>query len=103
MDGKEQLRGRATGTSNKVLTDDVAELVAPRALLQRAAVREADAEDDLVAGLERRALALVEVVRADYLTTKGAAGETGLEELYQANMWKKGEDAMKDAVKVGAK
>ena len=39
----------------------------------------------------------------DYLTTKGAAGETGLEELYQANMWKKGEDAMKDAVKVGAK
>jgi len=34
-----------------------------------------------------------------YLTTKGAAGETGLEELYQGNLWKKGEDAMKDAVK----
>ena len=36
----------------------------------------------------------------DYLTSKGASGETGLEELYQANMWKKGEDAMKDATKV---
>merc|ERR1719321_211737 len=38
---------------------------------------------------------------AEYLVQKGAAGETGLEELYQANMWKKGEDAMKDAAKVG--
>jgi len=36
---------------------------------------------------------------ADYLKNKGAAGETGLEELYQGNMWKKGEDAMKNAVK----
>ncbi|MGB0844888.1 MAG: NAD(P)H-binding protein [Alphaproteobacteria bacterium] len=35
----------------------------------------------------------------DYLTTKGASGETGLEELWQGNLWKKGEDAMKDAVK----
>jgi uncharacterized protein YbjT (DUF2867 family) len=35
----------------------------------------------------------------DYLTTKGASGETGLEELYQGNLWKKGEDAMKDAAK----
>jgi len=35
---------------------------------------------------------------AEYLRTKGAAGETGLEELYQGNMWKKGEDAMKAAV-----
>jgi len=34
---------------------------------------------------------------ADYLVTKGAAGETGLEELYQGNIWKKGQDAMKDA------
>lgn len=34
----------------------------------------------------------------DYLTTKGASGETGLEELYQGNLWKKGVDAMKDAV-----
>ena len=34
----------------------------------------------------------------EYLGNKGAAGETGLEELYQANMWKKGEDAMKAAV-----
>jgi len=34
---------------------------------------------------------------AEYLANKGAAGETGLEELYQANLWKKGEDAMKDA------
>jgi len=34
---------------------------------------------------------------SEYLTTKGAAGETGLEELYQANLWKKGQDAMKDA------
>ncbi len=33
----------------------------------------------------------------DYLTTKGASGETGLEELYQGNLWKKGEDAMKEA------
>ena len=36
----------------------------------------------------------------DYLMNQGAAGETGLEELYQANMWKKGEDAMKDAAKL---
>lgn len=35
----------------------------------------------------------------EYLTTRGAAGETGLEELYQANLWKKGQDAMKDAAK----
>merc|ERR1711862_243337 len=34
---------------------------------------------------------------AEYLANKGAAGETGLEELYQANLWKKGVDAMKDA------
>ena len=34
----------------------------------------------------------------DYLTTKGASGETGLEELWQGNLWKKGVDAMKDAV-----
>merc|ERR1719263_2566756 len=33
----------------------------------------------------------------DYLRSKGAAGDTGLEELYQGNMWKKGEDAMKEA------
>ena len=38
---------------------------------------------------------------AEYLSTKGAAGETGLEELYQANLWKKGQDAMKDAAKAG--
>ncbi len=34
---------------------------------------------------------------AAYLTTKGASGETGLEELWQGNLWKKGEDAMKAA------
>ena len=33
----------------------------------------------------------------DYLTTPGASGETGLEELWKGNLWKKGEDAMKDA------
>ncbi|MDA9008499.1 NAD(P)H-binding protein [Alphaproteobacteria bacterium] len=33
----------------------------------------------------------------DYLTTKGASGETGLEELWQGNLWKKGVDAMKEA------
>ena len=31
------------------------------------------------------------------LVQKGAAGKTGLEELRQANLWKKGEDAMKEA------
>ncbi len=36
----------------------------------------------------------------DYLTTKGASGETGLEELWQGNLWKKGSDAMKDAAKI---
>ncbi len=36
----------------------------------------------------------------DYLTTKGASGETGLEELWQGNLWKKGEDAMKAAAEV---
>jgi len=35
---------------------------------------------------------------ADYLATPGASGETGLEELWQGNLWKKGEDAMKAAV-----
>lgn len=37
---------------------------------------------------------------AEYLTTTGASGETGLEELWQGNLWKKGEDAMKDAAEV---
>ena len=36
----------------------------------------------------------------DYLTTKGANGETGLEELWQGNLWKKGEDAMEKAAKL---
>ena len=36
----------------------------------------------------------------DYLTTKGANGETGLEELWQGNLWKKGEDAMAEAAKL---
>ena len=35
----------------------------------------------------------------DYLTTKGASGETGLEELWQGNLWKKGQDAMKGVAK----
>mmetsp|Transcript_2211 Transcript_2211/g.4944 ORF Transcript_2211/g.4944 Transcript_2211/m.4944 type:complete len:327 (-) Transcript_2211:85-1065(-) len=38
----------------------------------------------------------------EYLTTKGASGETGLEELWQGNLWKKGVDAMKDAAKAKA-
>lgn len=38
----------------------------------------------------------------DYLTTPGASGETGLEELWQGNLWKKGEDAMKNAVETEA-
>ncbi len=33
----------------------------------------------------------------DYLTTTGASGETGLDELWQGNLWKKGEDAMEKA------
>lgn len=33
----------------------------------------------------------------EYLTTEGASGETGLDELWQGNLWKKGEDAMKGA------
>jgi len=36
----------------------------------------------------------------DYLTIKGASGETGLEELWQGNLWKKGEDAMEKAAKL---
>ena len=36
----------------------------------------------------------------DYLTTEGASGETGLDELWQGNLWKKGEDAMADAAEV---
>ena len=36
----------------------------------------------------------------DYLTQKGVCGETGLEELWQGNLWKKGEDAMKEAASV---
>lgn len=37
---------------------------------------------------------------ADYLATPGASGETGLDELWQGNLWKKGEDAMKDAAEL---
>ncbi len=37
---------------------------------------------------------------ADYLATPGVSGETGLEELWQGNLWKKGEDAMKDAAQL---
>jgi len=33
----------------------------------------------------------------DYLTTQGVSGETGLDELWQGNLWKKGEDAMREA------
>ena len=33
---------------------------------------------------------------------EGAAGDTGLEELYQGNIWKKGVDAMKDAASTKA-
>jgi len=36
----------------------------------------------------------------EYLTTQGASGETGLEELWQGNLWKKGEDAMKAASEI---
>lgn len=36
----------------------------------------------------------------DYLTTQGACGETGLEELWQGNLWKKGEDAMAKAAQL---
>ena len=36
----------------------------------------------------------------EYLTTQGASGETGLEELWQGNLWKKGQDAMKEAAAV---
>jgi len=36
----------------------------------------------------------------DYLTTKGVSGETGLDELWQGNLWKKGEDAMEKAAKL---
>jgi len=36
----------------------------------------------------------------DYLTTEGASGETGLEELWQGNLWKKGQDAMKEAAEL---
>ena len=36
----------------------------------------------------------------DYLTTQGVSGETGLDELWQGNLWKKGEDAMEKAAKL---
>ena len=38
----------------------------------------------------------------DYLTTEGVSGETGLDELWQGNLWKKGEDAMAEAAEVSA-
>ena len=37
---------------------------------------------------------------SDYLTTTGVSGETGLDELWQGNLWKKGEDAMKAAAEL---
>lgn len=36
----------------------------------------------------------------DYLVNKGMCGETGIEELWQGNIWKKGEDAMKHAAEI---
>jgi len=39
---------------------------------------------------------------AEYLTTAGASGETGLDELWQGNLWKKGEDAMKEAAELSS-
>ncbi len=36
----------------------------------------------------------------DYLTTAGMSGETGLDELWQGNLWKKGEDAMEAAAQL---
>lgn len=36
----------------------------------------------------------------DYLTTSGASGESGLDELWQGNLWKKGEDAMRAAAEL---
>lgn len=36
----------------------------------------------------------------DYLTTQGTCGESGLDELWQGNLWKKGEDAMKKAAQL---
>lgn len=38
----------------------------------------------------------------EYLTQKTPSGVTGLEELYEGNLWKKGVDAMKDAAKTKA-
>ena len=38
----------------------------------------------------------------EYLTIEGESGETGLEELWQGNLWEKGVDAMKDAAKTVA-
>lgn len=37
---------------------------------------------------------------AEYLEREGAAGDTGVDELRQANLWKKGQDAMKEAAAV---
>ncbi len=37
---------------------------------------------------------------ADYLVSPGVSGETGLDELWQGNLWKKGEDAMADAAEI---
>jgi len=39
---------------------------------------------------------------AEYLKNTGAAGETGLQELWQGNLWKKGVDAMKEAANTKA-
>lgn len=36
----------------------------------------------------------------EYLTTQGASGDSGLDELWQGNLWKKGEDAMKAAAEL---
>ena len=38
----------------------------------------------------------------DYLVTPGVSGETGLDELWQGNLWKKGEDAMKAAAEINS-
>jgi len=39
---------------------------------------------------------------AEYLVQKTPSGTTGLAELYEGNIWKKGEDPMKDAAKLKA-
>merc|ERR1712154_433040 len=77
-----------------VCTNDIAEAAA--VVIQDGPAKHANKFYDIT-GPEPQSMAEIAEDLGKALNNKGESGETGLEELYQANLWKKGQDAMKDA------